>query len=466
MVGTVPSPAQGPSPFASLEGQVGFSPTRAFSPTRVRLPLGGFAGDGPHRLPPVQVAQPSGNPFATNVAPEGSYLRPGAPVAQPLQVSNVYVTPAIPAAAVADSTPRANEIVDEPTNPVGTQVSAGSQQELRVKTEPIVNPLESPPAATAQPVDAARVVAMVGDQAILAGDFLGQINEILKQKKIASITPEEQEMLMSRLLPMAVDAKLVYLDYLRKVPADKLTEIQSRLRDAYDEHQLSKSMENAGVRSESELDAKLRELGSSVDKQRRQFGEMVLAQQVLKEKVDPKVDVTRDDLVKYYEEHRGDYFHPATAKWEQLAARKNRFGSAEEARLAVAKMGNAVYGGRPWAEVARESSQGLTADSGGAHDWTQKGSLVSKVLDEAIFSLPVGEMSSAILEDDWGFHIVRVTDRKEDSYDDFTSVQVNIREKLIKDRTQQARADYIEKLRKNTYISTSVDVAPKNVAPR
>ena len=458
--------AQGPS-IISAVGENASSPYLNFSPKRVRLPLGGFAGDGPQRLPPVDMSPPLVNSFATNVPTYANRDPSAAPAAQPLQVSNVYVTPSVPTSPSADSTIRVNEIVGESPNSVSlpnsvsAPVSAGSQQELRVKTEPIVNPLESSPVLKTQPVDAARVVAIVGDQAILAGDFLGQINEILKQKEIPSITPQEQEMLISRLLPMAVDSKLVYLDYLRNVPADKLGEIQSKLRDAYDEHQLAKSMQNAGVRSESELDAKLRELGSSVDKQRRQFGEMVLAQQVLKEKVDPKVDVTRDDLVKYYEEHRDEYFHPASAKWEQLAVRKDRFGSAEEARQAVAKMGNNVYQGQSWADVARGASQGLTADAGGAHDWTQKGSLVSKVLDEAIFNLPVGEMSPQILEDDWGFHIIRVTERKEDSYDDFLTVQGKIREQLVKDRTQQARTEYIEKLRKNTYVYTNVDVAPK-----
>ena len=42
----------------------------------------------------------------------------------------------------------------------------------------------------------------------------------------------------------------------------------------------------------------------------------------------------------------------------------------------LAAMGNEVFGGRSFAEVAREKSEGPTASSGGSYDWTTKGALV------------------------------------------------------------------------------------------
>ena len=67
--------------------------------------------------------------------------------------------------------------------------------------------------------------------------------------------------------------------------------------------------------------------------------------------------------------------------------------------------------GAPFPEIARSGSDGVTASDGGARDWTTQGSLVSKKLDEALFGLPVGELSP-ILEDEYGLHIVRVTERE------------------------------------------------------
>ena len=56
--------------------------------------------------------------------------------------------------------------------------------------------------------------------------------------------------------------------------------------------------------------------------------------------------------------------------------------------------------------------KGPTSHEGGRYDWTTKGSLVSDVIDQAIFSLPVGKLSR-ILEDEKGFHIVRVIERED-----------------------------------------------------
>ena len=74
-------------------------------------------------------------------------------------------------------------------------------------------------------------------------------------------------------------------------------------------------------------------------------------------------------------------------------------------------MGNAVLRGASFAVVARRESNGPRAEDGGRYDWTNQGSLASEKLDHAIFSLPVDVMSD-IIEDQFGFHIVRVVERK------------------------------------------------------
>jgi parvulin-like peptidyl-prolyl isomerase len=122
----------------------------------------------------------------------------------------------------------------------------------------------------------------------------------------------------------------------------------------------------------------------------------------------------------------------------------------------LAAMGNEVLAGRPLADVARERSEGPTATSGGGFDWTGKGSLSSARLDEAIFALPVGQLS-AIIEDGEQLHIVRVTERKEAGRTPFTEAQVEIRETLIAERRQQASDEYLAKLRQRTPVWTVFD---------
>jgi parvulin-like peptidyl-prolyl isomerase len=106
--------------------------------------------------------------------------------------------------------------------------------------------------------------------------------------------------------------------------------------------------------------------------------------------------------------------------------------------------------------VAKSRSEGPTASSGGVYDWTTKGSLALKKIDEAIFTLPVGELS-AIIEDGDALHIVRVTERQEAGRTPFIEAQVEIRQKLVDQKRKAAVDEYLAKLRARTPVWTVFD---------
>ena len=127
-------------------------------------------------------------------------------------------------------------------------------------------------------------------------------------------------------------------------------------------------------------------------------------------------------------------------------------------------MGNEVFRGASFAAVARRSSHGPTASEGGVYDLTTKGSLRSEVLDQAIFSLPVGRLSK-ILEDDDGCHIVRVIERQDETFVSFTEAQESIREKIKEQRSGAALREYVKRLREEFPVWTIFDDDP-HFSPR
>ena len=120
---------------------------------------------------------------------------------------------------------------------------------------------------------------------------------------------------------------------------------------------------------------------------------------------------------------------------------------------------NDVLEGKPFAEIARTRSEGPTAAAGGTYDWTTKGSLASKVLDEAVFTLPVGQLST-ILEDGGMLHIVRVTERTDAGRTPFIEAQVSIRQDLMDERRKREMDDYLAKLKERTPVWTIFDGQP------
>ena len=104
--------------------------------------------------------------------------------------------------------------------------------------------------------------------------------------------------------------------------------------------------------------------------------------------------------------------------------------------------------------MAKRSSQGPNAEQGGYHDWTEMGDLsLSRAINEAVFSLPVQQMSG-IIEDFEGLHIIRVIERTEAHLIPFTEAQVEIKEKLSEKRNK-AIAEYIVRLRSPTPVGPS-----------
>jgi foldase protein PrsA len=113
----------------------------------------------------------------------------------------------------------------------------------------------------------------------------------------------------------------------------------------------------------------------------------------------------------------------------------------------------------PFEEVARERSDGLTADDGGRRDWTTRGSLLSEKLDEAIFSLPIDSLSK-IITDSTGFHIVQVTERIDVHRTPFRDAQVGIQQEIQEKRRKAQIKKYLASLREKIYVWTIFDELP------
>ena len=315
-----------------------------------------------------------------------------------------------------------------------------------------------------------KIIAWVGDQSIQSGDIMPTIDQMLAPV-LAKMSPEEirsqqaqideqKQKLLQQSLGNSIETQLLYLDFLRSLPDEKrkeiLPNITKRAEEQFYEKQLPDALKRAKLESAIELDLELRKFGSSLAAQRRMFVERILGQSVLGQKIEYEPEVTHQEMLDYYREQAADYERPARARWEKLTVRFDRFPNKGEAWAALAQMGNEVLRGAPLEAVARRSSQDPDAQEGGYHDWTTHGSLASDVLNQAIFSQPVGKLSER-LEDQRGFHIVRVIEREDAGRVPFVDAQVDIKESIRKQKIRKQISDYVTKLRSEIPVWTIFD---------
>lgn len=320
-------------------------------------------------------------------------------------------------------------------------------------------PAELPlPEATS--LEAALVVARVGPEVVLEADLLtpkalewiAQVSPGLPPEKVRELRLQ----ICKQVIDQHVETLLVYVDACREIPEDKLPEIRKTVDKAFDDTQLPDMMASEGVSNSLEFERRLRERGTSLDRMKKMFFERGLAQEWLRKNAGEIEEIPHAELIAYYQNHLEDYDIQARAKFEIVTVKTGLKRSRDAAWDILAAMGNEVLGGRPFEEVAKSRSEGPTASTGGKYDWTTEGSLAAKKVNEAIFSLPVGELSS-IIEDGEALHIVRVTEREPAGRTPFLEAQVDIRKKLVETKRKVKFEEYLGKLRARTPVWTVFD---------
>jgi hypothetical protein len=401
-----------------------------------------------------------------------------APMGQPISGSVVPSTPSRPAPSYRpDTWPGAAPAPAYPdTGYPPASVASANYHSAQAPQNPSLPPTARIIQTT--PCEDARILARVGSEVVLAAEAMAYVvREIfdstsgihgtkpselsraawaLLNAPAGQVSEQQRKSLLRAGANVAVETKLLYLDARRSIPDENFTNVEKQSDKIFEESELPELLKAARVRSRRELDDELRRLGSSLDWQKRIFMERSLARQWMRGSVKFDEPITHDAMLAYYDAHLADYEHPARARWEQISVRVSKYPGKAEAYAALARLGDQVQEGAPFAEIARQGSDGVTAAQGGVRDWTTRGSLVSKALDEAVFSLPVGALSP-IIEDEQGLHIVRVIERKEAYRAPFIEAQAEITEHLRGERVQKKLNEYVSRLKKDTPIWTVYD---------
>ena len=340
--------------------------------------------------------------------------------------------------------------------------SCSQEQPVDMEAVPVV---KTAPGEQAPTVDGSQVIARINGQVVQACEVLWIVNFMIDKNR-DRIPPDQldgvREQLIKRQLGTLVDRKLLYDAFRRGVPAENMPKIEENLNEPFEQQEIPLLMKQFNVGNKAELERELCRLGSSLNDAKRAFNERVIASEWMRSKIKVNEEISPIEIHDYYQDHLTEYDFPAQARWEELMVRKNKFSDPGQAYAEVARLGNeawqrAAAGHDPkqaiFSDVAKAKSDGFNAKQGGQYDWTSKGSLKTKSIDDALFSLEVGAMSQ-IIESDTGFHIVRVVERKDAGRKPFTEVQVKIREKLKEDRLHAAQDKYLAQLRDEARIET------------
>jgi parvulin-like peptidyl-prolyl isomerase len=311
-----------------------------------------------------------------------------------------------------------------------------------------------------QPVGdvAESIVARVNGEVILAQDVFNLIRGQLakaQQEMPAKDFPQYRAMLIQRQLRDLIERQLLIQEAKRNIPDAIIKRIEAAADKEFGKR-IESEMRRMEVNTESELRRKMLENGESLDQIRDFQRGTFIAQQYLHTHLQPRLEVSREEMVDYYNLHRDDFKQQGGVVWSEILVTSENAGSPEAARQKAVELVNRLRAGDDFAELAKSESQGATAPNGGRWDLTAKGSYIVKPVDEAIFSLPPGKVSDPI-EGPKGWHIVRVDEKQQGGETGFVDAQEDIRKAIREQKIAKESQQYMQELIRKAHISTVFD---------
>jgi len=204
--------------------------------------------------------------------------------------------------------------------------------------------------------------------------------------------------------------------------------------------QLDKSMVLDQMISEKLLIQEAKDMGLEEDKdileQIKKMTEQILVQALIEKEILNKVDANEEEVLNYYEQNKDSF----TEK-EQVHLYNILLETEEEAQNVLEQL----KAGEDFSEIAIEKSSGPSAAQGGDLDYVAKGTIIPEI-EEVIFALELEELSE-VVKTDFGFHILKITEKKAETVKTLEEVREEIVQTLLPEKQKEAFDNLLEELK-------------------
>ena len=137
-----------------------------------------------------------------------------------------------------------------------------------------------------------------------------------------------------------------------------------------------------------------------------------------------------------------------------LADEKADEATKKKARAQIEAVNKRVKAGEDFAQLAKEHSQDGSAAQGGDLDFFGRGRMVPP-FEQAAFALKPGEVSD-IVTTQFGYHIIKVTDRKPSEAIALDEVSPQVKQFLTQQRQQERGKAFVKRLRDKAKIEVLI----------
>jgi peptidyl-prolyl cis-trans isomerase C len=304
-----------------------------------------------------------------------------------------------------------------------------------------------PPPPPAKPMPAALpdVLARVNGEAVRKAD----LDRLVKNMELSANQPIPADR-RDEILRRALDQLVTYTVLSQETRARKVivtdAEIDSNLK------QMQSQFPNEG-----EFKKALEARGMTVEKLRADARIDMSINKMMEAEVSNSSAPTDAQVREFYDKNPDKFKQDEAVRASHIlipADEKADEATKKKARAEIDEILKQLKGGGDFAELAKKHSKDGSAAQGGDLNFFSKGQMVP-AFDQVAFSLKPGEMSDVVTTP-FGYHIIKVTERRAASTVPFDQVNPRIKEYLTEQQKQGRAQAFIEQLKQKAKIEVLV----------
>lgn len=333
---------------------------------------------------------------------------------------------------------------------LGAETKAADKKEPAATQEAVktVAPAEQKATETAK-TSPSDTVAKVGNTVITRAEMDRAATILLKQNKPQQpLTAEQTKQVNDYVLEQLIAAELLYQAGAKLEVKDLDKKIDERVTEGKSRFQTPEQFQDA-----------LKEQGIDEKILREYTRKEIIVNNYIEQEVASKVTVSDDDAKKFYNDNLDKYFRkPEQVKASHILIGVDAKADAETKQKAKEKaealLKEVKEGKKEFAEIAKTSSSCPSSAQGGDLGFFGKGQMV-KPFEDAAFALNPGEVSG-IVETQFGYHIIKLTEKNKSETTTFEEAKQQIMEYLKGQQVNTRVNSFINELRAKTKVDKMV----------
>ncbi|MEH7009408.1 peptidylprolyl isomerase [Neobacillus niacini] len=167
----------------------------------------------------------------------------------------------------------------------------------------------------------------------------------------------------------------------------------------------------------------------------------------LRKLLEPQIEITDEELQTYFDENKDSFGEAEQVKASHILV---------EDEATAKEIKQKLTDGADFAELAKEySTDEGSKENGGELGFFPRGTMVTEFEDVA-FALPINEISD-LVKSDYGYHIIKVEEKKEAKEANFDDSKGVIKETLIEQKMGTEYSTWLEEKKKDYDIENSLE---------